>query len=135
MGGCPVCSKRLDSERRRNYSFRRCTGCFSIWLTNDVLELMLRDMVAPREWTRWPDVDTFDVADPRSCPDCHQPMRRAMFLDVAVDVCIDRGHGFLLDYGELRQVLHAMATQGPPEPEPRTSLERMADALGIAFDD
>ncbi len=122
MRGCPVCGGGFSVRRVSDYSYETCDSCHGVWMTRGTLFGMAIEIANGAGLALEP---AFMDETTRRCPDCQQPMQKALALRIPLDVCEQPQHGIWFDGGELRQVFERLGQDDPAPAEMPTSFRSL----------
>ena len=142
---CPACGAATSVEGLATVRVERCPECQALWFERDELRRvaaarMGKDLIDDRRL--WEDAERFKgrLSD-RCCPDCCIALVELKHSENApvVEMC-PRCAGVLLEKGELRVLLSALAEEGVLDIIEdalggRTPLPQAADRIGRHFSD
>lgn len=124
---CPACGALTKEETLATVRVERCADCQALWFERDELRRVAavrtgKDLLDDQRL--WEDAERFKGhLTERRCPDCDVALIELRHDENApvVEMC-PRCHGVLLEKGELKVLLSALAEEG--------LLEIIEDALG-----
>lgn len=103
---CPRCDVALENVRlMTGHAALACPQCDGLWTEPDSFRAVAEALIPG---SRRPEIASrTDAAATLACVSCGRPMAKVSVGEAAVDWC--RPHGAWFDFGELQQVLGALA--------------------------